>query len=273
MGLTAQGAGANDRPATVGVASPHGVHAALYAEALRHVDGPDALARRASLLFDIYRDSRGNHASPLIALHMMLWRQAFFAVDGHLGTVLQYRFCYDEGERARRLTMIQTFANTLSKIDSRICARIFANYHATKPLDVDQSTRAALPDILRHALVAVHESTRSRERFTPQRMKEVFIESWRYEQEAVIEAPLGSAIAMLDCPVLHALVVQPAMHLSYFTAHTRITYRDFSDTAERITRAVQAYDAATACGWAAVRATLHVYGVLPPFVLRSLETP
>jgi len=46
-------------------ASLDDAHEALQADALRRVGGPDASARRAALLYEIYRDSRGNHVAPL----------------------------------------------------------------------------------------------------------------------------------------------------------------------------------------------------------------
>ena len=85
-------------------------------------------------------------------------------------------------------------------------------------------------------------------------------------------APLRAAVERLDCPILRALIVQPMVHLAYFPAHTRIAYRDFAQTAERGARAAQAYDLAAACGWEAVTATLHAYGVLPPSFFHSLDT-
>jgi len=274
---TAHSAGTSDLHdagiAAHGAASLHETHGALHADALRRVGGPDARVRRATLLYEIYRDSGGNHASPLIALHMMLWRESFFAVDGHLGTVLQYRYCYDERERARRLTMLQEFACALREIDGHICARIYADYHATKRHGADLKAHAAVPDGLRQALNAVHEQTRAGDRLAPHATKEVFMQSWCHEQEAVMAAPLHAAVERLDCPILRALIVQPAVHLAYFPAHTRIVYRDFAHTAERTARAAQAYDLAASCGWAGVTATLHAYGVLPPSFFRTLDAP
>jgi len=258
---------------TTRAASLDDAHEALQADALRRVGGPDASARRAALLYEIYRDSRGNHVAPLMALHMMLWRQSFFAVDGHLGTVLQYRYCYDERERARRLTMLQEFAGALREIDGHICARIYADYHATKRHGADLTAHTAVPDDLYQALNAVHGRTRAGDRLAPYATKEVFMQSWRHEQEAVMAAPLHAAVEKLDCPILRALIVQPAVHLAYFPAHTRIVYRDFAQTAERAARATQAYDLAASCGWPGVTATLHAYGVLPPSFLRTLDDP
>ncbi len=277
MEPTAHSAGTGDMrdagSAAHSAASLDDAHAALQADALRRVGGPDASAGRAALLYEIYRDSRGNHVAPLIALHMMLWRQSFFAVDGHLGTVLQYRYCYDERERARRLTMLQEFAGALREIDGHICARIYADYHATKRHGADLTAHTAVPDDLCQALNAVHGRTRVGDRLAPYATKEVFMQSWRHEQEAVMAAPLHAAVEKLDCPILRALIVQPAVHLAYFPAHTRIVYRDFAQTAERTARAAQAYDLAAARGWAGVTATLHAYGVLPPSFFRTLDAP
>jgi len=274
---TAHSAGTSDLHdagiAAHGAASLHETHGALHADALRRVGGPDARVRRATLLYEIYRDSGGNHASPLIALHMMLWRESFFAVDGHLGTVLQYRYCYDERERARRLTMLHEFADALHEIDRHICARLYADYHATKRYGADRQAHAAVPDGLCQALTAVHGRTQAGDRLAAHVTKEVFIQSWRHEQEAVMAAPLRAAVDRLACPILRALIVQPAVRLTYFPAQTRIVYRDFAQTDERAARAAQAYDLAAACGWETVTATLHAYGVLPPSFFHSLDAP
>ena len=277
MATAVHGATPSNKPAfdlaSQNTGSLDAAHAALRAEALGHMGGPAASAGRATVLYEIYRDSRGNHVAPLIALHMMLWGESFFAVDGHLGTVLQYRYCYDERERARRLTMLQEFAGALREIDGHICARIYADYHATKRHGVDLTAHTAVPDDLCQALNAVHGRTRAGDRLAPYATKEVFMQSWRHEQEAVMAAPLHAAVEKLDCPILRALIVQPAVHLAYFPAHTRIVYRDFTQAAERTARATQAYDLAASCGWVGVTATLHAYGVLPPSFFRTLDAP
>jgi len=277
MATAAHGATPSDRPAldlaSQNTGSLDAAHAALRAEAFGHMGGPDASAGRATVLYEIYRDSRGNHVAPLIALHMMLWGESFFAVDGHLGTVLQYRYCYDAHERAQRLTMLQEFAEALDRINRQLCARIYADYHVTKRHGADPEAQATVPGGLWRALVALHERTRVGDRLAPHTTKEVFMQSWRHAQEAVMAAPLHAAVERLDCPILRALIVQPAVHLAYFPAHTRIVYRDFAHTAERTARAAQAYDLAASCGWAGVTATLHAYGVLPPSFFRALDAP
>ena len=277
MATAAHGATPSDRPAldlaSQNTGSLDAAHAALRAEALGYMDGPAASAGRATVLYEIYRDSRGNHVAPLIALHMMLWGESFFAVDGHLGTVLQYRYCYDAHERAQRLTMLQEFAEALDRINRQLCARIYADYHVTKRHGADPEAQATVPSGLWRALVALHEHTRAGNRLAPPMTKEVFIQSWRHAQEGVMAAPLRTAVERLACPILRALIVQPMVHLVYFPAHIRRVYRDFADTAERAARAAQAYDLAAARGWEAVNATLHAYGVLPPSFFRSLDTP
>jgi hypothetical protein len=169
--------------------------------------------------------------------------------------------------------MLQEFAGALREIDGHICARIYADYHATKRHGVDLTAHTAVPDDLCQALTAVHGRTQAGDRLAAHVTKEVFIQSWRHAQEAVMAAPLHAAVDRLDCPILRALIVQPAVHLSYFPAQTRIVYRDFAQTAERTARAARAYDLAAACGWEGVTATLHAYGMLPPSFFRALDAP
>src|SRR5690349_15826858 len=78
----------------------------IRAEATRFAGAPGDIARRVMVHHSIYRDSAGNHAFPLVALHGALWAAGFFETTGKLGDALRLRYIYDRKERNFRMAML-----------------------------------------------------------------------------------------------------------------------------------------------------------------------
>lgn len=221
-------------------------------------------------LCDLYRQSRGNHVYPLLAAHTMRWCDGFFSVDGHLGTVLHYRYCYDERERARRLAMLHGFSEALQECHSRICTRSRADYHRTRPPRTGPPEGAAapvwsngpsMPAALVAALALLHAATDAGTALSQEAKRNLFMQCWRFEMDAVVCAVVRAQADRIECSVVRALVLQPLLRLAYFPAHASIAYRDFSDPAEHLARAARAYDLAAARGWEGVEAAMEPFAV------------
>ena len=219
-------------------------------------------------LCDLYRQSRGNHVYPLLAAHTMRWCDGFFAVDGHLGTVLHYRYCYDERERARRLAMLHGFSEALRECHSRICIRSGTDYHRTRHGAAAPSGRAAapiepdgqtMPLALVAALALLHAATDAGTTLSHEAKRDLFLQCWRFEMDTVVCAVVRAQADRIECSVVRALVLQPLLRLAYFPAHASIAYRDFSDPAEHLARAARAYDLAAARGWEGVEAAMEPF--------------
>lgn len=221
-----------------------------------------------SSLCDLYRQSSGNHVYPLLAAHTMRWCDGFFAVEGHLGTVLHYRYCYDEHERAHRLTMLHGFSEALRECHSRICTRSRADYHRTRHGAADPLEGAAapigsdgppMPAALVAALALLHAATDAGTALGQEAKRDLFLQCWRFEMDAVVCAVVRAQADRIECPVVRALVLQPLLRLAYFPANSSIAYRDFSDPVEHLARAARAYDLAAARGWEGVEEAMEPF--------------
>lgn len=224
--------------------------------------GPSAA--HVNALCDIYRQSHGNHVYPLLAAHVMQWCDSFFSVDGHLGTVLHYRFCYDEAERARRLDMLRAFSVALNECYQTGCARTHADFYATRDGVTNAPPGNTMQDGLAAALTLLHTATRAGTPLTSEAKRDLFLQYWRFEMEDIAGVVVRAQVRKIECPVVRALVLQPLLRLAYFPPHMHIAYSDFSDAAERLAKAARLYDLAVTSGWDGVEATVNGYAQLQP---------
>jgi hypothetical protein len=224
--------------------------------------GPGAAG--VSALCDIYRQSHGNHVYPLLAAHVMQWCDAFFSVDGHLGTVLHYRFCYDEAERARRLDMLRVFSEALNECYQAGCARAQADFYTTRDGVASSSPGLAMSGGLTAAFALLHTATRAGTPLTSEAKRSLYLRYWRFQMEDIAGVVVRAEMRKIECPVVRALVLQPLLRLAYFPRHIHIAYSDFSNTAEGLAKAARLYDLAVTCGWNGVEATVNSYAQARP---------
>jgi hypothetical protein len=65
-------------------------------------------------------------------------------------------------------------------------------------------------------------------------------------------------------------VLKPVVHFAYFPRLTLLLFNDFSDTEERIEKAIRSHDLAERAGWDRVSHAIRYQGVLPQ---RFFEDP
>ena len=224
---------------------------------------PGDIAKRVMVHHSLYVDSRGNHAFPMVALHGALWGYDFFETSGKLGSLISYRFFLDKEEKARRLAMLNGFAEGFKAVNREVFVDTYTNYHFTKAHGRERGAETFVHAELLEALNEVHAAAEAGQTLDDERKKHVFTQALRFEQEITVAPGIERELAKFDCPILKALCMKPIVRFAYFPAWRRFYFGDFSSKEERIEKAVRSFDIAAYRGWGDVEASMKTYGVLP----------
>lgn len=243
--------------------SPVEGHEQLRAMAVRLAGQPGDIAQRVMLHHYLYRDSGGNHAFPLVALHGALWAAGFFETTGRLGDALRARYFYSTRERTMRMAMLGGFAEGFKSVNRQVFIDTFTNYFYTKHYGHRaDATRMMQPELF-GALNAVHAARRAGTQLGPAERREVFELALQFEQEVTVAPGVAREVARFDCPVLRFLCLRPVVRFHYFPRRRYMWFRNFADKSERIARAMQSYDLAARIGWTNVEQAMRASPLLP----------
>ena len=235
-------------------------------EAVRLAGGPGDMPRRVALLHSIFEDSGGNHAFPEVALHGALWAYGFYERRGAVSRMIAYRYFYDRDERARRAYMLFAFSEGFKEANRSVFIDTYTNYYFTKRHGRSPGAEAIVPAQLLEELDRVHQAARAGRRLTPAERRRVFETALLFEQEMTVGPKVKAEVGKFDCPVLTAIVLKPVVRFSYFPRRSALLFRDFSNTDERIEKAVRSLELAEEAGWPRVSSCIRYHGVLPdPF--------
>lgn len=239
--------------------SLRGAYDLIKARARVIAGAPGDILPRVAAHREIYLDSRGNHAFPLIALHGALWGYDFFEVTGKLGNLIAYRYFLDEEERKTRHAMLDAFAEGFKAVNREVFVDTYTNYHFTKAHGREAGAAELVHGELLEALNDVHGAARAGSELDEGQKRHVFLKSLELEQEVTVAPGIAREIAKFDCPILRALCLKPIVRFSYFPIWRRFYFKDFSDKAERIERAIRAFDIAADRGWDEVLEAMNGY--------------
>jgi hypothetical protein len=236
---------------------------AIRAEAVRLAGGPGDMPQRVALLHSIFVDSGGNHAFPEVALHGALWAYGFYERRGAVSRMIAYRYFYDRDERARRAYMLFVFSQGFKEANRSVFMDTYTNYYFTKQYgEAPGADEVVAPELL-EALNRVHFAARAGRTLSRAERASVFETALLFEQEKTVGPKVKEEVGKFDCPVLTRIVLKPIVHFSYFPRLTAFRFHDFSNTEERIEKAVRAYDLAERVGWPRVGECIRYAGVLP----------
>jgi hypothetical protein len=235
----------------------------IKAEAARLAGGPGDMPQRVALLHAIFADSGGNHAFPEVALHGALWAYGFYERRGAVSRAIAYRYFYDRDERARRAYMLFVFSQGFKEANRSVFMDTYANYYFTKRYgEVPGAEEIVAPQLL-EALNRVHHAARSSRGLPAAERRKTFETSLLFEQETTVGPKVKEEVSKFDCPILTGIVLKPIVHFSYFPRLTMLRFQDFSNTDERIEKAVRSYELAERTGWPHVAGCIRYQGVLP----------
>jgi hypothetical protein len=235
----------------------------IRTEARRVAGGPGDMPQRVALLHSIFEDSGGNHAFPEVALHGALWAYGFYERRGAVSRMITYRYFYDREERARRAYMLFAFSQGFKEANRSVFVDTYTNYHFTKRFGDVQGAEAVVPAKLLEELNRVHRASRSGQRLTGAERRQVFETALLFEQERTVGPKVKAEVEKFDCPILTAIVLKPIVRFSYFPHHAILRFRDFSNTEERIEKAIRSLDLAERAGWPRVTGSIRYQGILP----------
>jgi hypothetical protein len=238
-------------------------HQEIRAEAVRLAGGPGDMPPRVALLHSIFVDSGGNHAFPEVALHGALWAYGFYERRGTVSRMINYRYFYDREERARRAYMLFEFSQGFKEANRSVVKDTYTNYFFTKRHGESPGAEKIVPPQLLDALNRVHHAARAGKRLSRGDRAEVFETALLFEQENTVGPKVKEEVSKFDCPVLTTIVLKPMMHFAYFPRTTLLMFRDFSNTDERIEKAVRSAALAEDAGWDHVSNAIRYQGVLP----------
>lgn len=238
-------------------------YAVLREQAVRLAGEPGDIARRVMAHHQIYRDSNGNHAFPMVALHGALWAAGFFETTGRLGDALRARYFYSEKERNFRMAMLGGFAEGFKSVNRQVFVDTFTNFYFTKHYGNRRDAAGILHPDLFAALNGVHEATRANAALTAEQKRHVFTQALQFEQEVTVAPGIKTEVEKFDCPVLTFLCLRPVVRFAYFPPRTWFWFRNFADKSERIAKAHKSYDLAARTGWDVVENAMRRSQLLP----------
>ncbi len=249
---------ASVREAGDGAKELHDAYAAIRHRARETAGTPSDILPRVAAHYAIYQDSQGNHSFPMIALHGALWGKNFFEVTGQLGTIVSYRYFYDAQEKTKRHGMLNAFSEGFKTVNREVFIDTYTNYYFTKEYGRHPEASHFIQADLLGGLNAVHAAARGAPLDDGAR-REVFQLALRHEQEVTVAPGVAAELAKFDCPILRALCMKPVVRFTYFPTGRRFFFSDFSNTEERIGKALRSFDLAAAQGWGRVEAAMSAY--------------
>jgi hypothetical protein len=235
----------------------------IKAEARGLAGGPGDMPPRVALMHSIFVDSGRNHAFPEVALHGALWAYGFYERRGTVSRMINYRYFYDREERAHRSYMLFEFSQGFKQANRSVFIDTYTNYFFSKRHGESAGADEILPVPLLDALNRVHHAARKGKQLSRGERREVFETSLLYEQETTVGPKVKEEISKFDCPVLTTIVLKPVVRFPYFPRLTLMRFKDFSNTDERIEKAIRAHELAEEAGWDHVGQTIRYQGVLP----------
>ncbi len=235
----------------------------IRARAVALAGGPGDMPQRVAILHSIFEDSGGNHVFPEVALHGALWAYGFYERRGAVSRAITYRYFYDRDERARRAYMLFAFSQGFKEANRSVFVDTYTNYYFTKRHGDAPGADAIVPAQLLDALHRVHHAARSGRALTSGERRRVFETALLFEQESTVGPKVKDEVAKFDCPILTAIVLKPIVRFNYFPRFRMLRFHDFSNTDERIEKALASLDLAEQAGWPRVAQCIRYHGILP----------
>ena len=241
----------------------------IKTEATLLAGSPGDIPQRVAILHIIYLDSKGNHTFPQVALHGALWAYGFFETTGTLGRIISYRYVYSKTEKAVRLEMLRTFSESFKEANRCVFIDTYTNYYFSKQYGKEGGADKIVNRELLSALNEMHETARKDRAMSKDEKSLLFRTSLEWEQEKTVGPKVKEEVSKFSCPILTSLVLRPLVRFKYFPKWQYLLFKDFSDTAERIEKALKSYELAERAGWNTVMEAMRDYHVLPETVLKQ----
>jgi hypothetical protein len=234
----------------------------LRAEAVALAGRTGDLVQRASVYHHLYADSGGNHSFPLLAAHGALWASGYFRSGMRFGSLVargRQLLGHDAEELMHRLS---ASAEAFRDINRRVCVETFFIYQLTADPRLRDEAKRLVPLHLLAAMDRCHHARTTGRTMSDVERRELFEAFFLWEQAHIVGPAINQAFATFDWPLIRHLALRPKIRFAYFGS-SPLSFRDFSDTAERIEKGMEAFDRASMRGWHRVEDSLDDYGLMP----------
>ena len=228
---------------------------ALRARAIGLAGAPGDFARRAAHYTALYRHSGGNHGFALLAAHGALWGIGY--LDRALRAGYWLAALHPDAEARRQ--RLDAFATTLGEINRRVFVEFWFTYQLTADPALAEEARRLLPEDLVDALTAAHAARRADIPLDEAARRILFASFFRWEQTQIVAPLIDDAWRNLRWPLVGALAARPRIGFAYMPRGTVLAFRNFRNTAERLTMGLRAFDTASKVGWPVAEAALAHY--------------
>jgi hypothetical protein len=263
--LAARAATAATPPAAL-----QGRYMQLRDQARQLAGGPGDIAQRAVFLNEMFRDSRGNHAFPQIALHGAMWARRFFNTADRV-THFVRRLRLPRTATIRQLDEAgASFELALQRANREVFVDTYTNYWFSKERGHELGAELLVHPALLARLNEMHDVTRRGGTLGPDQRRELFVKSLEHEQEQTVSAAVTAAVDRIPSE-FRGLLLHPTVRFSYFPFWRYFFFKDFSSTAERIHNATRSYDVAEKAGWKKVSDRMRAYDELPRDYFRDRQ--
>jgi hypothetical protein len=227
---------------------------ALRARASILAGRPGDVPQRAMLMDQIYRDSKGNHAFPLVALHGALWAKNYFQLADEAVPVLG---AFSNRQELEQFDLAMQSANRSVFVDT------YTNYYFTKLFGEQAGAEQFVDPTLLEKLRAMHRATGEGQTLTPEAKRALFEAALNAEQERTVAPAVDKAAADFHDELIQKMAFAQAIHFAYFGPTEELLIPHFEKREERVAAAMKAFDLAQKHGWDKVDASISGYHVLP----------
>ena len=223
--------------------------------------GLNDLPRRASVYYQLYKDSGGRCVFPLIAAHAALWGHGHFTRGMLAGKVLALPYLLQPSIWRRRLAELNAFADAFRDINRRICAETYCAYTFTSQYGETAFAQGLLPHPLLDLLNKCHHAKRVGVPFDAAEREQLFRAFVRWEQEATVTPAVDAAFVALNWPALKWFAMRPKVDFAYFKHGLQASR--FVEQDERVAIGMQALRLAETVGYPEVEKSLESYKIMP----------
>lgn len=228
----------------------------IQKQAIQLSGRPQDIAQRVQHLKQMYVDSKGKYAFPLVAAHGAQFAKKIFGVTQSASDVfslIAQMSSSGELNKAQRLNeMTSNFSTQLENVNRFVFIDTYTNYYFSKIYGRRPGAEKFIPSSLLNALNRMHEA----KTYNETEKRALFHEALLYEQHTRVSPMVTKVCGGYSEKWLLHLILKPIVRFAYFPKSVYFQFTDFSSEAERIHYALRSYDLAVQAGWVKVFNTL-----------------
>lgn len=210
---------------------------------------PQDIAQRVQHLKQMYVDSKGKYAFPLVAAHGAKFAKNLFGVTKTASDLFSLITLMSSSEQLNKVNqlneMTSQFSTRLENVNRFVFIDTYTNYYFSKLYGQQPGADQFVPERLLKLLNQMHQSTK----YDQADQRALFQEALLHEQKTRVSPMVSQVCESYSEKWLLKLILKPIVRFSYFPKSVYFQFSDFSNEAERIHYALKSYDVAVQVGW------------------------